>query len=302
MRNIKLVLRVVLALVFAVSITGCSNAKNNADEILSDLENAGFKTNVSKIFDALSELSGNSNYDMTCTIMNNAEFDTTNIYQCNVVCSNSDFEISYDLKVTYVKNDGWNFSGYEIVKTSSKIKSEIPEERIIDDISTQFAKGGKTVNIVDGSVSQTLSNGSIGCKATATGEVAKGILTEKCEIFISYSFSDKWDVYATYSRNSYEWNVQALAGKKWVDSHPRSEGDFIYIESVDESNSTMMVGYRKGLFSSTIDGLLEEHGKPIKCRYELEEDCIKIMTGDFTLEISPEMGTLMSGYITYPEN
>ena len=39
MRNIKLVLRVVLALVFAVSITGCSNAKNNADEILSDLEN-----------------------------------------------------------------------------------------------------------------------------------------------------------------------------------------------------------------------------------------------------------------------
>lgn len=318
MRNIKSIVGIILALILAFSITGCSTASRSTDEILSDLENAGFKTNVSKIFDALSEITNNNDYEMSCFITNNAEFENTNIYECSVVCANSDFEITYDLKVTYVKNDGWDFSGYEIADANSKIKSKIPEERILYDISAQFAKDGKTANIIDGSILQTLDDGGIGCNVTADGELVNGILTEKCIINVSYSFLDsasyssffdsavyssldKWKIYVTYTCDSYEWDVQALAGKKWVDSYEWSKGDFIYIESVNETDSTMMVGYKKGFYISTT-GSREERGKPIECRYKLEEGCIKIMTGDLTLEIEPDMGILMSGYTTYPEN
>ncbi len=294
----KKIFQSIILAAFLLSFSGCFKANKNSSEILSDLEMAGFKAEVTKTFDNLSKLTGTSDYDTSCTIINKAEFDKRNIYDLNVICENSDFKISYDLKATYVKNDGWDFSDYDVVKTSSKMKSEISEERILNDISEHFAQYGKTVNIVDESVLQELNDHNIGCKVTADGDIVRGILTVKSTINISYSFYDKWNIYLTYTPDSYEWDLQSLAGKKWIESREGyHKGDFIYIESIDETTSTMMFGYRDGFFASTVDG------QPIKCNYELKEDCIKIMDDHLTWKIDPEMGTSsISGFTIYPEN
>ena len=302
MKKLKYILSICIAVILTVSIIGCSSINKRTSEIISDLEVAGFKETVDKTFATLSELTGNYDYDMSCKIINNAEFKTTNIYECNINCSNSDFEVSYDLKVTYIKNNGWQFSGYEIANISTKTNLEISNDRIIGDIQSHFAQYNKTVEIDESSISKEADESGIGYEVSASGIVTEGILSKDCSIRVSYIYTDEWNVYVNYTMSSYDWNIQALAGKKWLDTHKSKSGDFIYIESVDETNSTMMVGYRKGLFSSTIDGPYEEHGKPISCSYTYDEECLKIATGDFTLKIYPDMNTLMSGYKTYPSN
>lgn len=301
MKTVKMFCGTLLVLAMALFVTACSVTSRTADDILSDIETAGFKTEVSQTFDALSEINQNSSCDISCTITECSKFKTTNIYECEVICSNEDFEITYDIETTYIKNDGWNLSQYEIVNTSSKMKKEISNDRISSDIIQYFTQYYDNVTLNESSISQEIKESGIGSEVTATGTIVKGILEKEFSAKVNYIFTDKWCVNVNYTVSSYTWNVQALSGKKWLDTYKWSEGDFIYIESVDDANSTMMVGYR-GLYSSTIDGPYEEHGKPIQCKYTQSEKCIKIIDGPVTFEINPDMSILMSGYKTYPSN
>lgn len=301
-KTVKILCGTLLVFVLVLSATGCAIGSKNANEVLADIEKAGFQTKVSQTFNALSEINQNSSCDISCTITNCSKFKTTNIYECEVVCSNTDFEVTYDINATYIKDSGWNFSGYEVLNTSSKMKNEISKERICSDIQQYFLQYYDNVTLTESSILQKVNDSGIGSEVTATGTIVKGILGKEFSAKVSYIFTDKWNVIVNYTVSSYDWNVQALSGKKWIDTYKHSKEDFIYIESVDKENSTMMVGYRKGLYSSTTDGPYENHGKPIQCSYTTDEECIKIATGDFTLKIDPDMCILMSGYKTYPSN
>ena len=169
MKKIKSILSVLMVVTLIVFVVGCSGTNKSSSEIISDLEAAGFKASVDKSFAGLSELTGNNSYNMSCNIMNNAEFETTNIYECNIKCTNSDFEVSYDLKVTYIKNNGWQFSEYEVANITSKINTEIPDERIINDIETHFAN--TTVEIDKSTISKKNNESGIGCEVSVTGTI-----------------------------------------------------------------------------------------------------------------------------------
>lgn len=303
-KSIKSIIGIFIITSVLIVISGCSKASKSQDEILLDLENAGFKVKVSQIFDTLSEMTNNNEFDMSCTIIGNELIEKTNTYECNVLCSNSEFELSFDVTVVYTKDRDWEFSKYEISNTITKMHAQIPEERILSDIQQYFVKFNENVDVDKTTISQKIDDTGIGCKVSAIGTVSQGILSKQCNIQVSYFFADianKWNVYVECDINSFNWDVQALAGKKWVDTYKWSKGDFIYVESVDETNSTMNIGYRKGLYSSTIDGPYEEHGKPIKCTYTFDKECIKVFDEGVTLEFYPDMHTIMSGYEIYPD-
>ena len=169
MCSVKYILIICIAVIFTASIIGCSGINKTPSEIISDLETAGFKSTVDKTFTTLSELTGNSGYDMSCNIVNNAEFETTNIYECNINCSNSDFEVSYVLKVTYIKNNGWQFSEYNVENISAKMNSEISDNRIVSDIQSYFAEHNETVEIDNSTISKETNESGVDCEVTASG-------------------------------------------------------------------------------------------------------------------------------------
>ena len=96
-------------------------------------------------------------------------------------------------------------------------------------------------------------------------------------------------------------DVEALERKIRWDTTDNDE--FFCIESVDKASDTIMVGYRMGMYSSAIDGPYKQHGKPVKCTYTCDEECITIYTADpIKIEIYPDMYSTMLGYRPYPVN
>lgn len=322
-KKIKSSLCVIIFLFIAFLITGCSKTNKNADEIRKDLENTDFSVMVSETFEGLTTLTKDKDYNIECIINEVIKDKDRRIYNCSVVCSNSDFKVEYDVKVVY-KSDDWDSPEYKINDKKVTMIGELPEDQITNDISTYFAhlaSNKKRAIIDEGSISQevTISDDSFSCNATATGKLVDGLITEECTFKIKYSYfteskklgyeysiEEGWQLpYVSYTRESSDWDIKALEGKKWVSSY--DDSNFVYIESVDETNSKMMIGFVVGLHVSTLPGPGVDRGAPAEYSYRIGKtnmgyECIEIVDGFMEIEIFSDMGIILNGYTVYPTN
>ncbi len=299
-------LHMALFLLFLLTFTACGQIKT--PDILTDIKECGFDLRQKEEFEVITKFTKNKNFDTTLTINEANEFEDKALYKCTVASSNSDFDISYHLDVTYTKQEQWTCSGYEVESVDIQVKNQISDEQIITDTKEYFNNNrGETVELdISTLEKKSMYTGNTGCHATVKGTVKKGILTKECIIDIDYSLNyhpdyfryAKWSTDIDFTVDSFNWDVDKLSGKRWIGGDDGE--DFIYIQSINKSDATMMVGYRLGIRASTVDGPTEEDGKPVKVNYKCNKECIVILTEDGSREIYPDMSTIVSGYKTYP--
>lgn len=284
-------------------LSGCGMVYKNSSEILLDLtEKTNFSEKINKNFSVLSEYSDNDEYEISCDIINVADFKERDVYECNIKCYNSDFESSYIIRVTYTSSDEAEGPEYKIIQCSDTVISAIADDYIVSFIEQHFDQDNITVNVDKSTIVKEMDGDGSHLEVSASGTVTQGILTKECEFDVTCIFIDEWNIYVDYETVSYDWDIKALEGKKWICTEGLDKGDFAYIESVDEENCTLMMGYSIGFYVSSFGGPVEEYGKPVECTYSCDEDCINISTDRFDLQIEPDMSTVMSGYPTYPSN
>jgi len=290
---LKYILLTGLIACISIMLISCSKNKKDKDDILTDLEAAGFKNEIANTFKNLSDLTGQSSHDISLEISEVTETEDSNIYNCSVLCSSADYEITHELEVVYTKANELTYSEYRIINTDSLMKKKISDERITEDINEYFKNSSQTVEIDKKNIIQEMPEDDIRCEVTAQVMVNDGILSKNCTVNLTYAFSGKWNTYIEHTTDSHSWDISALAGKKWVDSSENGKGDFIFIESCDETSSSVNMSYKKGDKASST---------PALCEYTTDEKTLKIKSEDISVEIYPDMSILMSGNKVQPEN
>ena len=292
---------------------GTSESEISDEQIINDLNSeVGFFSEMKTLFSSIGTLLSSSYNKPFSTNYNIAENDYANetglstikYFDVNAVCANEDFSCDSSYLFAYRKSgESWIFESYDLLDRQTDRLTQIPEGKIKNDLIMEFANGdysgdsGFTVH----SINQTKNASDIGATITAQCTQKKGILTKTMNITAEYSYFNQWMLYIKQCDTTAQWDVQALAGKTWNDPNDYKVQKFFYIESVDPATSTVNIGYMIGLWSSTVDGPLEEHGKPIRCTYTTDDTCIKIQTPDTSIYIYPDLSTDRFDTIVYPD-
>lgn len=281
------------------AVSGCAN-EINSDKILSDLQSGEYATEMNKLFDGVSQLVGDDDYDMDLEVLDTKKIGKTMICNCKVKSYNSELVVTDMLRIKYIKNGSWELHKYSVTNTKKELKNELSEDIIInaieDEINAELVEMHiENANITIDNLNQELDEDSIAIKISATAKATSGILTRIYDVTGKiyytqydedvYSSDNKWDSYIDLKCSQPLWDLDSLVGKRWTCED--NSDFFIYIESFDTQSQTIRAGYRVPFHASTIGSSKEEYGKVINMDYELEDNCI-VIVDDTKIRIYPD--------------
>ena len=119
------------------AVSGCAN-EINSYKILTDLHSGEYATEMNKLFDGVSQLVGDDDYDMDLEVLDTKKIGKTMICYCIVKSYNSELVVTDMLRIKYIKNGSWELRKYSVTNTKRELKNGLSEDVVINAIEEEI--------------------------------------------------------------------------------------------------------------------------------------------------------------------